>query len=111
MLTRMMILSLVLAIMLAPSLAFAEASPWTETDDYGDKAIEKLDYGMKNVLAGWTELFTEPYDAYKADENVMKGTGIGLYHGVAHTIGGAFHTLTFPIPIDLPLPDGGVSIE
>ena len=111
---KILCLSLILAVctMLIPSGAQAASSPWTEKATYKEKAIWKLDFGMKNVLAGWTEIFTEPYDYYKEDKNVFAGIGIGLYHGIADTVCGALHVATFPIvQIDVPLPGGGVDFE
>ncbi len=92
------------------------ASPWTEGKTYKDKALGKLDFGFKNALGGWTAIFSE---ARKADPNckckataTAKGIGRGLAYGLADTVGGILHILTFPIvQIDVPLPNNGVNLD
>lgn len=97
------------ALLCAPISASA-ASPWASEADYGAKAVGKLKYGVKNTLLGWTSLFTTPYEATQAGDNVLVGIVQGLWNGVGQTVGGAAHAVTFPIPaIDIPLPEGGVS--
>ncbi|MDP3920636.1 MAG: hypothetical protein Q8R76_07515 [Candidatus Omnitrophota bacterium] len=105
------ILMLVLAAMvLTPINAFAAASPWTQEATYSAKATAKLAYGFKNAVLGWTELFSVP-EAYAAeDKNVLAGIGKGLCNSVVYTVGGLIHTATFLLPIDLPLPQGGVQL-
>ncbi len=90
---------------LAAGSAFA-ASDWASGASYGDKAIGKLKFGLTNVLLGWTELFTEPYESKSID-----GVGSGLVNAIGDTIGGALHLVTFPLPmIDIPLPEGGTDL-
>ncbi len=88
-----------------------KASPWTEKTSYGDKMTGKLEFGLKNLLGGWTAIFSTPTHFQNEGKNVYLGTAKGLVKGVIYTVGGALHTLTFPIPIDVPLPNGGVSFE
>ena len=91
------------------------ASPWAAETTYKGKVIGKLDYGFKNTLGGWTEIFTETSEG---DPNckcqiagAAKGLGRGLVYGVADTVGGLLHLITFPFPqIDVPLPEGGVTL-
>jgi len=84
-------------------------SPWAREHGWANQARGKFMFGAKNTLLGWTELFTEPYEAAKSGRNVAGGIGRGLWNGVADTAGGAAHLVTFPIPqVDLPLPEGGV---
>jgi hypothetical protein len=104
------IVFLVLAVMLTPALVFA-ASPWTEKTTYGDKITGKLEFGLKNLFGGWTTIFSEPTRYHKDGKNVLAGVGVGLYKSVVYTVGGAVHVVTFPIPVDVPLPDNGVSFE
>lgn len=100
--------ALVMVAMLVPSLAFA-ASPWAGQGTYSDQVRGKLDFGVKNLLAGWTELFTKPMDYAHENKNVIKGFGHGLYNAVTFTVGGLLHTATFPVTqLDVPLPDNGV---
>ena len=100
-----------LAVLLIPSLAFA-ASPWTEKTTWKEKAVGKLDFGFKNALGGWTELFRKPYHAYNDKTNIFEGIGRGLWYGAADEVGGALHIATFPITqLDVPLPENGVQFS
>lgn len=84
-------------------------SPWADEQGWENQARGKFVFGVKNTLLGWTELFTEPYEASKQGRNVASGVGEGLLHSVLDTAGGAVHLLTFPVTkFDLPLPEGGV---
>ena len=86
-------------------------SPWADEVGYANQAKGKLVYGVKNVLLGWTELFTQPHEAIQNGENVFVGLGKGVWNGVGQTVGGALHAITFPIPaIDVPLPEGGTQV-
>ncbi len=114
---KKLVLSLmILSVMLAPSLAMAQCSckpsPWTEKTKWSEKAIGKLEFGFKNTFAGWTEIFTKPYDAYKAKTNFYEGIGRGIWYGVMDEIGGVLHIATFPITqLDVKLPEGGVQLS
>jgi hypothetical protein len=103
-------LLLIVALTAVPTLAYA-GSPWTEKTTYAEKTTGKLEYGFKNLLGGWTAIFSEPWRYHNDQKNVLVGVGAGLYKGIVYTVGGAVHLVTFPIPIDVPLPDGGVSFE
>ena len=93
-----------------PVIASA-ASSWAGGATYGEKIGGKLKFGLRNVLAGWTEIFTQPVDSSKAGENVLVGVGRGVWNAVGQTVGGAAHTVTFFIPqIDVPLPEGGTNL-
>ena len=101
---------LVLGVLAAPMLASA-ASSWADGATYGEKATGKLKYGVTNLLLGWTSLFREPVQASQGGENVFVGLGRGVWNAVGQTVGGAVHTVTFPIPqIDIPLPEGGTDL-
>ena len=103
-------LALGIALFAAP-LAASAASPWADEGTYGTKVGGKLKYGLTNTLLGWTEVFTEPYEASQYGENVFVGIGKGLWNGVLDTVLGAAHAVTFFIPqIDVPLPEGGTDI-
>jgi len=75
-----------------------------------------LFFGLKNVLLGWTEPFTEAYKAAgqsKRGRVVQGAIGFceGIGNGVIDTIGGAQHVLTFPLTrVDIPLPENGVQL-
>ncbi len=87
------------------------ASPWTSEVGYADRVKGKFIFGAKNLLLGWTELFTEPREASQEGGNVLAGIGVGVKNAVEDTLGGAVHLVTFPIPaIDAPLPQGGVGL-
>lgn len=102
---KMIALVMLVAFAVAPTSAFA-ASPWTEGDTYADKVTGKLEFGIKNLLGGWTELYTQPADA----ENKFSGFGKGLVNAIVYTLGGAIHTATFPIPVDVPIPNNGLDM-
>lgn len=90
-----------------------EASPWTKASSYGDKVQQKYVFGMQNILLGWTEILTEKAEARKdgASINQMLHAGLrGVCNALADTAGGLLHVLTFPIPVDFPLPEGGTDI-
>ena len=87
----------------------AHGSPWAHERGWANQARGKFVFGAKNTLLGWTELFTEPYEAAKSGRNVAGGVGRGLWNGVMDTAGGAAHLVTFPVTkLDLPLPEGSV---
>src|SRR3989338_4159111 len=99
------------ALVLAPAVVFAEPSPWTTASTYNEKAVGKFKFGFKNTFLGAVDLFQEPYAEIKNDGNVWAGIGKGLIDTVANVSGGIVHLGTFFIPLDLPLPDGGVQIQ
>lgn len=119
---------LAIGVLVAPALGYAEsaspgarwtlsltpeytASPWTAEMGYGNRAGSKLLFGVKNLLLGWTELFTEPKEAIDAGENFFVGLGMGLKNGLFQELGGAVHLVTFPITsLDAPLPEGGTQV-
>jgi hypothetical protein len=103
-------LLIVLAILLAPTLAFA-GSPWTEKTTYAEQVNGKLAFGAKNLLLGWTDLFYQPHAAQKDGKNPWGALGKALFTAPLITVGGAVHFVTFPIPVDVPLPHGGVQLD
>ncbi|MDP3921020.1 MAG: hypothetical protein Q8R76_09495 [Candidatus Omnitrophota bacterium] len=104
--TRMLVVLVAIAVL--PAVAFA-GSPWTMESSYGDKAMGKLEFGIKNALGGWTEILTEPKATLDADENVLVGIGQGIWNAAFYTVGGLLHIVTFPITsLDVPLPQNGV---
>jgi hypothetical protein len=100
-------LTFLILLLLIGNVAFA-GSPWMTEGNYTDKAVHKLGFGAKNLLLGWTALFTEPSHADDG-ENFVEGLGRGILYSVTNTVGGALHVITFPFTeIDVPLPGGGV---
>jgi hypothetical protein len=86
-------------------------SAWTAQTGYGRRALGKLGFGVKNILLGWTELFTESHEAVIAGENVVYGVAKGVLYAVLDELGGIVHVATFPITgVDVPLPDGGTHV-
>jgi len=86
-------------------------SPWTKEVGYGNRAGSKLLFGVKNLLLGWTEIFTEPKEALDSGENFFVGLGKGLKNGVEQELGGVVHIVSFPITnLDAPLPEGGTKL-
>ncbi len=109
---KVLSLLVVLAILAVPSLGFAATpSPWTEAETYEGQATGKLEYGLKNILTGWLDLFYEPYVANKNESNVFNGIGKGVLEAVANTVGGVIHAGSFFIPVDIPIPGGGVDLS
>ena len=100
----------VAAVFLSQTVAFA-ASPWMDETTYTSKAGAKLGFGLKNVVLGWTELLTKPVDYHAEGRNVFEGIGAGLANTAVYTVGGAFHAVTFFVPVDLPLPNNGVQLK
>ena len=84
-----------------------QPSPWVKTEPYVEKSINKLGFGLLNAFTGWTALFFEP----SRYENKFTGVAKGIWRTVTNTAGGIIHTVTFPLPIDFPLPDGGIHFE
>ena len=109
------VMAMLVVTLLLASSAFA-ASPWTTEPTYGKKVAAKLDFGLKNLLGGWTEIFTYPancpmdtdkkYCPIKCTKKVLLGAG----NAVVYTLGGIVHTATFLIPVDVPLPNNGVQL-
>jgi hypothetical protein len=87
--------------------AFFEASDWTKESTYLGKTSQKLGFGFLNISAGWTALFLEPANG----QNFFAGLGRGIGYTVTNTAGGILHAVTFPIPLDIPLPHGGIVYE
>jgi hypothetical protein len=84
-------------------------SSWTKKETYADKTTDKLGFGLLNITMGWTAI---PFEIDKHKEsNPYTGLAKGLWRTLTNTAGGALHAATFPIPLDIPLPDGGVSFE
>jgi len=89
--------------------AFA-ASPWTTEKTYIEKTAKKMEFGLKNLLLGWTEIGSEAVEYKKNGKNVFQGIAVGFGEAIVYTVGGALHVATFPIPLDVPLPKNGVQI-
>lgn len=89
--------------------AFAEFKPssWTTQKNYSDKISHKLGFGFMNTATGWTALFYEP----TKPGNKLAGLAKGIGYTVSNTAGGLIHAVTFPIPVDVPLPGGGINHE
>lgn len=102
-----LIVSALLLLFSAPRLyadAYFPASPWTKEEKYFEKISHKLGFGVLNLLTGWTAILFEP----GLSDRFFPGLGKGVLYAVTNTAGGALHAATFPIPLDLPLPEGGV---
>jgi hypothetical protein len=91
-------------------LAYAgtlEPSDWTQEPTYLGKISQKLGFGFLNITAGWTAILFEPCK----DQNFFVGVGKGIGYMATNTVGGVLHAATFPIPVDIPLPQGGIAYE
>jgi hypothetical protein len=84
-----------------------QKSPWTEEKPYVEKSINKLGFGLLNMATGWSAILFEPFRY----SNKFTGLVKGIWRTVTNTSGGAIHTATFFIPVDVPLPDGGVHFD
>ena len=87
-------------------------------EEYGKKSIEKLDFGMPNLLMGWTVVISEPVTHYKKTgspwketANIFSSLGEGLLLFPIDTVGGALNAATFLIPGKIPLPKNGVNTD
>ncbi len=104
-----MFVALALSLVVAGS-AYAgsfKASDWTQEPTYLGKISQKLGFGFLNITAGWTALFFEP----AKDQNFFLGVGKGIVYFFTNTTGGILHAATFPLPLDIPLPQGGIAYE
>lgn len=108
---KRMIALLTAAVFIASSSsAFAvefKPSPWVQKSPYAEKISHKLGFGILNLATGWTEIFWQP----SKSRNKFAGLGKGILFAITDTAGGAIHAVTFPIPVDVPLPDGGLNYE
>lgn len=84
-----------------------KTSSWTSEKTYVDKSIHKLGFGLTNLTIGWTAI---PFEMSR-NTNLYTGFFKGIWRTVTNTVGGVIHTATFPVPLDVPLPDGGVNFE
>ena len=91
----------------APAPSMFPASDWTRETTYPAKVSQKLGFGFLNMTAGWTAFFYEP----TKDGNFFINLGKGVLYMTTNTVGGVLHAATFPIPIDIPLPHGGIAYE
>ena len=99
-----------LVVPLAQALEPRQASSWTSQTTYGEKVKSKLEFGFLNTFTGWTEFFSEPYEARKEKSSILKGIGRGIGNTLFDTIGGALHLATFPLEKpDIRLPEGGTN--
>ena len=103
-------LLMIVTLLAAPAMAFA-GSPWTEASSYSDKVTQKLDFGAKNALVGWADLFYEPIKAHDEGTSMMNGIAKGIWDAICNEVGGLFHLATFLIPVDITLPDNGVQFS
>lgn len=84
-----------------------ESSDWVREPTYIGKISQKLGFGFLNMTAGWTALFFEP----TKKQNFFMGVGKGVVYFATNTVGGVLHAATFPLPLDIPLPHGGIAYE
>jgi len=100
--------AILLSLLLIASPAWC--SPWAEKETYGAKTGGKAIFGAKNLLLGWTALFTEPvkYRYYLEKKKSWEGLCVGISKTVLYTATGAIHLVTFPIPVDFPNMGEGV---
>jgi len=102
---------IVLSLLVTPAYACFESSSWTEADGYFAKTGQKLCFGVKNLALGILDIFYEPHRAQSEGNSVALGILKGWSDAVFNIVEGALHIVTFPIPLDIPLPDGGVDFS
>ncbi|OGW83056.1 MAG: hypothetical protein A2Z83_06415 [Omnitrophica bacterium GWA2_52_8] len=102
---------LMLSVVAIQGPAFADASPWTSEETYADKTGSKLLFGLKNVLFGWTDIFNQVSKYHDDGRGGVFGLGEGTWNALVYTAGGVLHTATFFIPVDIPLPEGGIQVQ
>lgn len=81
---------------------------------YAAAAGKKMDFGLVNTMMGWTEFFTEPGERckeHKHFEAVFPGIFAGTFNAAADTSLGLLNFATSPIPVSVPLPEGGVNVR
>ncbi|MDD5672293.1 MAG: hypothetical protein PHN49_11705 [Candidatus Omnitrophica bacterium] len=110
MIQRLLVLFVTVILLSAPSMVYA-ASPWMAEKSYGQKVEGKLDFGLMNFLAGWTEIYNQPRLAKQEGRSIAKAIGTGFLNAAADTVGGLLNVATFLIPVDIPLPHNGVDID
>ena len=101
----------VLMVFAANIACAATASPWTTETGWSHKAGKKLEFGATNLFFGWTEIFSQPASHTGSAQEFLKAVGQGLANAVVYTLGGALHVITFPVPVDVPIPNGGVKVK
>jgi hypothetical protein len=107
-LARAVVIFVLISMTAVPAYAaFFEASDWTKESTYLGKTSQKLGFGFLNISAGWTAFFFEPANG----QNFFTGLGKGIGYTVTNTVGGILHVVTFPVPLDIPLPHGGIVHE
>lgn len=98
----------VLTLTLSPGLIMADPSSWTKERTYFERSIHKLGFGLTNVVKGGAEPYVHMLKASESEsESTWTGFIRGTAYGTADILGGAFHSLTFFLPVDIPLPEGG----
>lgn len=101
----------VVLMLMVSNSAFAEfvPSPWTKEEGWKNRAVHKLDFGVKNLFLGWTSIFTSPKKHHENFGATMKSVGMGMMMAPMNMVEGAMHIVTFPITnLDIPIPCGGV---
>jgi len=78
---------------------------------YFEKITYKFEFGLKNLLGGWTEIYYRPADARADGKNLIAAAGTGIAYAAIDTVGGLANLITFPVPQRIPLPGGGAQIR
>ena len=94
------ILSLLIILCLTSSPISMAASPWAEKETYGGKVAGKLEFGLKNTLFGWMQMFQEAQNPKHKTE--WEGFCLGIGQGAVYMVAGVVQLATFPIPVDFP---------
>ena len=76
----------------------------------------KADFGLANFMVGWTTAVSKLLDAprqgkWKGTGPLLRAFGEGLVLAPVNIVGGIANVITSPIPVKIPLPQGGVDTQ
>jgi putative exosortase-associated protein (TIGR04073 family) len=116
--TGVLVFFLAVPLLCRPAVSFAWVESSTDSSQSRDK-WEKLGRGLSNVLIGWTELVSQPYQMghqQRLPIAIFGGIGKGAALTVARAGVGVYEILTFPFPVpagyepiirpEIPMPVG-----
>jgi hypothetical protein len=71
---------------------------------YPVQTTGKLTHGLTNLIFGWSDIILRVVK----EEAPIRGIVRGAINAVIYTVGGLLEVVTFPIPFEIPMPDGGI---
>src|SRR3990167_627260 len=107
---------LVLSMLIAPvqPFAFAGKVEWTDpvktswdvATYYPERILLNLGTGLENLTLGWTDILVRPHRVEFPPYGIVEG----VFNSVIFTVGGALKVAFFWLPVNIPLPHGGVRL-